>query len=57
MKKSVFLSALLLVAAGAFAQPPQRPAPAAQPEVFTGVVINPDHSVTFRYRNPKAVRG
>lgn len=28
----------------------------AQNEVFTGVVINPDNSVTFRYRNPKAVK-
>jgi len=28
----------------------------AQSEVFTGVVINDDSSVTFRYRNPKAVK-
>ena len=28
---------------------------AQQPEKITGVTINPDNSVTFRYRNPKAV--
>ncbi len=56
MKRFFFFSALLLLAAGAFAQPPQRPARAEQPEVFTGVVINPDYSVTFRYKNPKAVK-
>ena len=56
MRRIFFLAALLLLCAGALAQPPQRPAPAAQPEVFTGVVINPDYSVAFRYRNPKAVK-
>ena len=56
MKRFFFFSALLLLAAGAFAQPAQRPARAEQPEVFTGVVINPDYSVTFRYKNPKAVK-
>jgi len=46
MKKSLIVALMLLMAFGI----------AAQNEVFTGVVINPDNSVTFRYRNPKAVK-
>ena len=46
MKKSLIVALMLLMAFGV----------AAQNEVFTGVVINPDNSVTFRYRNPKAVK-
>ena len=65
MKKILFITVLALLCCGAYAQPqvgpggePLRPrmgAP-AQPEVFTGVVINDDNSVTFRYKNPKAVK-
>ena len=57
--KGTFALAMLL-AAGSLAyaqeqQQPQRPA-RQNPEVFTGVVINGDNSVTFRYKNPKAVK-
>ena len=58
MKKILFSIALALLVGSASAQPGQMPrmqAP-AQPEVFTGVVVNPDNSVTFRYKNPKAVK-
>ena len=64
MKRIILLTAMTLLAAGAYAQQvgpggeplrPRQAAPAPQ-EVFTGVVINEDNSVTFRYRNPKAVR-
>ena len=64
MRKTLFVSVLALLCCGAFAQPqvgpggePLRPRMGAAPqpqEVFTGVVINPDYSVTFRYKNPKA---
>lgn len=46
MKKSLIVALMLLMVFDI----------AAQNEVFTGVVINPDNSVTFRYRNPKAVK-
>lgn len=46
MKKCVIIAAMLATVFVA----------AAQNEVFTGVVINTDNSVTFRYRNPKAVK-
>lgn len=46
MKKCVIIAAMLAIVFVA----------AAQNEVFTGVVINTDNSVTFRYRNPKAVK-
>ena len=58
MKKILFSIALAMLVGRASAQPGQMPrmqAP-AQPEVFTGVVVNPDNSVTFRYKNPKAVK-
>jgi len=64
MKRIIILTAMTLLAAGAYAQQvgpggeplrPRQAAPAPQ-EVFTGVVINEDNSVTFRYKNPKAVR-
>ena len=61
MKRKTISTALaMLLAAGSLAyaqeqQQPQRPA-RQNPEVFTGVVINGDNSVTFRYKNPKAVK-
>ena len=61
MKRKTISTALaMLLAAGSLAyaqeqQQPQRPA-RQNPEVFTGVVINEDNSVTFRYKNPKAVK-
>ena len=64
MKRIIILTAMTLLAAGAYAQQvgpggeplrPRQAAPAPQ-EVFTGVVINEDNSVTFRYMNPKAVK-
>lgn len=59
MKKFILAAATLMCVAVAAAQPGRpggTPPVPAQPEVFTGVVINPDHSVTFRYKNPKAVK-
>ena len=58
MKKFLLSISLALSILSVSAQPGQMPrmqAP-APPEVFTGVVINPDNSVTFRYKNPKAVK-
>lgn len=59
-RKNISTALAMLLAAGSLAyaqeqQPPQRPA-RQNPEVFTGVVINGDNSVTFRYKNPKAVK-
>lgn len=45
MRHIIVLSAFVLLCSAAF----------AQQEKITGVTINPDNSVTFRYRNPKAV--
>ena len=45
MKRILLICAFALLAAGAF----------AQQEKIVGVTVNPDNSVTFRYRNPKAV--
>lgn len=45
MRHTILLSVLSLLCTSAF----------AQQEKITGVTINPDNSVTFRYRNPKAV--
>ncbi|MBP5539479.1 MAG: esterase, partial [Bacteroidales bacterium] len=45
MRRILLLSFFSMLCAGAF----------AQQEKITGVTINPDNSVTFRYRNPKAV--
>ena len=63
MKRILLISAFIFLAIGAYAQQvgpggePLRPRQPAEPqEVFTGVVINPNNSVTFRYRNPKAVK-
>ena len=66
MKKILFISVLALLCCSAYAQPqvgpggePLRPRMGAAPqpqEVFTGVVINEDNSVTFRYKNPKAMK-
>ena len=66
MKKILFISVLALLCCSAYAQPqvgpggePLRPRMGAAPqpqEVFTGVVINDDNSVTFRYKNPKAMK-
>lgn len=50
MKRIILSAALSLLTLCAYAQP------GAPQEVFTGVVINPDNSVTFRYRNPKAIK-
>lgn len=50
MKRIIIIAAALLVAGSAFAQQALVPG--------TGIVspeINPDHSVTFRYYNPKAI--
>ena len=50
MKRTFILAAALLVSAAAFAQQALGPA--------SGIIspeINPDHTVTFRYRGPKAV--
>ena len=46
MRQFILLTAFALFCTGAFAQQEQK---------ITGVTINPDNSVTFRYRNPKAV--
>ncbi len=59
-RKNISTALAMLLAAGSLAyaqeqQQPQRPA-RQNPEVFTGVVINGDNSVTFRYKNPKAVK-
>ena len=59
-RKNISTALAILLAAGSLAyaqeqQQPQRPA-RQNPEVFTGVVINGDNSVTFRYKNPKAVK-
>ena len=59
-RKNISTALAMLLAAGSLAyaqeqQQPQRPA-LQNPEVFTGVVINGDNSVTFRYKNPKAVK-
>lgn len=59
-RKNISTALTMLLAAGSLAyaqeqQQPQRPA-RQNPEVFTGVVINEDNSVTFRYKNPKAVK-
>ena len=59
-RKNISTALAMLLAAGSLAyaqeqQQPQRPA-RQNPEVFTGVVINEDNSVTFRYKNPKAVK-
>jgi len=65
MKKTLIIAALAFAALAASAQEvgpggaplrPRQGAPAQPQEVFTGVVINPDNSVTFRYRNPKAIK-
>lgn len=59
-RKNISTALAMLLAAGSLTyaqeqQQPQRPA-RQNPEVFTGVVINGDNSVTFRYKNPKAVK-
>ena len=57
-RKNISTALAMLLAAGSLAyaqEQPQRPA-RQNPEVFTGVVINGDNSVTFRYKNPKAVK-
>ena len=46
MRRILLLSAFALFATAVFAQQEQK---------ITGVTINPDNSVTFKYRNPKAV--
>lgn len=50
MKKTLIIAALAAISIFSFAQPRQQPKP------FVGVVINPDNSVTFQYKNPKAVK-
>lgn len=55
MKKTLLSLALTIMSVSAFAQANAQTSP-QKPEVFTGVVINPDNSVTFRYKNPKAVK-
>ena len=50
MKRTLLLAAALLVSAAAFAQQALGPASG-----ITSPEINPDHTVTFRYRGPKAV--
>ena len=45
MRHFILLSVFTLLSTAAF----------AQQEKITGVTINPDNSVTFQYRNPKAV--
>ena len=50
MKRTLILAAALFVSAAAFAQQALGPASG-----ITSPEINPDHSVTFRYRGPKAV--
>ena len=50
MKRLLFTAVALLVGASAFAQQALGPASG-----ITSPEINPDHSVTFRYRGPKAV--
>jgi enterochelin esterase family protein len=47
MRHFIILSALAFLCTGAFAQQEQ--------VKVTGVTVNPDHSVTFSYINPKAV--
>ena len=50
MKRMLFTAVALLVSASAFSQQALGPA--------SGIIspeINPDHTVTFRYRGPKAV--
>ena len=46
MRRILLLSAFALFATAVFAQQEQK---------ITGVTINPNNSVTFQYRNPKAV--
>ncbi|MBR4688546.1 MAG: esterase, partial [Bacteroidales bacterium] len=50
MKRLLFTAVALLVSASAFSQQALGPASG-----ITSPEINPDHSVTFRYRGPKAV--
>ena len=50
MKRTLLLAATLLVGAAASAQQALGPASG-----ITSPEINPDHSVTFRYRGPKAI--
>ena len=50
MKRTLLLATALLVGAAAFAQQALGPASG-----ITSPEINPDHTVTFRYRGPKAV--
>ena len=54
-RKNISTALAMLLAYAQEQQQPQRPA-RQNPEVFTGVVINGDNSVTFRYKNPKAVK-
>lgn len=51
MKKFLLTATLAAISCIAFAQPARM---MQQPEVFKGVIINPDNSVTFQYKNPKA---
>lgn len=53
MRKLLAIAAFAALTIGAFAQPA---GPRQQPKVFKGVIINPDNSVTFQYKNPKAVK-
>ena len=47
MRHFILLTAFTLLCTAAFAQQEQK---------ITGVTINPDNSVTFKYRNPKAYK-
>lgn len=63
-RKNLSTALAMLLAAGSLAyaqaqkqpQGQRMPVTPTNPEVFTGVVINPDNSVTFRYKNLKAVK-
>lgn len=55
MKKVLLIAVLAILSCTVFAQA-NAPRALTQPEVFKGVIINPDNSVTFQYKNPKAVK-
>lgn len=55
MKKILLIAAMAALTCSLNAQPQRPAAGPRQPEVFKGVIINPDNSVTFQYKNPKAV--
>jgi len=52
--KKIFCFVLSAVLSFTLSAQPRGPLP--QKEVFKGVIINPDNSVTLQYRNPKAVK-